>query len=295
MFVFVSILLVFVAYIVSVKFVYYRFSQLWPLLRNKISTPLYTTGNAHFCPTQERTGALLRNSEDEKTRVTANETRALLVTAHPDDECMFFAPTILKLVESQASVYLLCLSTGNYNNQGVQRKRELLDSCAVLGIPSNHVTVIDDKELPDDPAVQWSTALVSSLILKHIQKYSISLVLTFDGRGVSGHANHIAIYKTLSHLASAGRLPKGCQIFSLRSISILRKYLSVLELPVSWLLPSDFCCVIGLEEYKRAKKAMLCHRSQLLWFRRLYILFSRYMFVNTYQAITVETKNVKIY
>ncbi|XP_051751607.1 N-acetylglucosaminyl-phosphatidylinositol de-N-acetylase [Ctenopharyngodon idella] len=295
MFVFVSILFVFVAYTVSIKLVYYRFSQLWPHLRNKISSPLCTTGNAHFCPTQERSGALLRNSEDDKPRVTANETRALLVTAHPDDECMFFAPTILKLVESQASVYLLCLSTGNYNNQGLQRKRELLDSCAVLGIPSNHVTVIDDKELPDDPAVQWSTALVSSLILKHIQNYGISLVLTFDGRGVSGHANHIAIYKTLSHLASAGRLPEGCQIFSLHSISILRKYLSVLELPVSWLLPSDFCCVIGLEEYKRAKKAMFCHRSQLLWFRRLYILFSRYMFVNTFQAIIVETKNVKIY
>ncbi|KAG1937315.1 N-acetylglucosaminylphosphatidylinositol de-N-acetylase family protein [Pimephales promelas] len=150
-------------------------------------------------------------------------------------------------------------------------------------------------ELPDDPAVQWSTALVSSLILKHTQNYGISLVLTFDGRGVSGHANHIAIYKTLSHLASAGRLPEGCQIFSLHSISILRKYLSVLELPVSWLLPSDFCCLIGPKEYKRAKKAMLCHRSQLLWFRRLYILFSRYMFINTFQAIVVETKNVKIY
>ncbi|KAG1937317.1 N-acetylglucosaminyl-phosphatidylinositol de-N-acetylase [Pimephales promelas] len=57
-------------------------------------------------------------------------------------------------------------------------------------------------ELPDDPAVQWSTALVSSLILKHTQNYGISLVLTFDGRGVSGHANHIAIYKTLRYLCA---------------------------------------------------------------------------------------------
>lgn len=115
MFVFVSIIFVLVAYTVSIKFVYYRFSQLWPRLRNKISTPSYTFGNAQFCPTQKRSGALLRNSEDGKQRVTANdETRALLVTAHPDDECMFFAPTILKLVESQASVYLLCLSTGRF-------------------------------------------------------------------------------------------------------------------------------------------------------------------------------------
>lgn len=38
--------------------------------------------------------------------------RALIVTAHPDDECMFFAPTIIRLVELKASVHLLCLSEG---------------------------------------------------------------------------------------------------------------------------------------------------------------------------------------
>ncbi|XP_051971408.1 N-acetylglucosaminyl-phosphatidylinositol de-N-acetylase [Xyrauchen texanus] len=294
MFVFVAVIFVCVAYITSIQFVYYRYRQLWPRLRSKISTPIYSGEDRNFSPTHDRSDALSLNSE-EKARVRVTEARALLVTAHPDDECMFFAPTVLKLVKSKAAVYLLCLSTGNYNNQGPQRKRELLDSSAVLGIPANHVTIIDDKELPDDPTFHWSTALISSLILKHIQNYNISLVLTFDGRGVSGHANHIAIYKALSHLASAGRLPEGCQIFSLHTINILRKYLSVLELPVSWLLPSDFCCIIGWDEYKRAKKAMLCHHSQLLWFRRLYILFSRYMFANTFQAITVETKNVKMY
>ncbi|XP_051552573.1 N-acetylglucosaminyl-phosphatidylinositol de-N-acetylase-like isoform X2 [Myxocyprinus asiaticus] len=252
MFVFVAVIFVCVAYITSVKFVYYRYRQLWPRLRSKMSTPIYSGEDRHFSPTHVRSDALSPNSE-EMARVRGTEARALLVTAHPDDECMFFAPTVLKLVESKAAVYLLCLSTGNYNNQGPQRKRELLDSCAVLGIPGNHVTIIDDKELPDDPAVHWSTALISSLILKHIQNYNISLVLTFDGRGVSGHANHIAISKALSHLASAGRLPEGCQIFSLHTINILRKYLSVLELPVSWLLPSDFCCIIGWDEYKRAK------------------------------------------
>lgn len=37
---------------------------------------------------------------------------ALLVTAHPDDEAMFWAPTILALVERGLRVALLCLSTG---------------------------------------------------------------------------------------------------------------------------------------------------------------------------------------
>ncbi len=36
----------------------------------------------------------------------------LLVTAHPDDECMFFAPTILSFRETARPPFLLCLSQG---------------------------------------------------------------------------------------------------------------------------------------------------------------------------------------
>ncbi|XP_066516360.1 N-acetylglucosaminyl-phosphatidylinositol de-N-acetylase isoform X2 [Hoplias malabaricus] len=188
--------------------------------------------------------------------VGENGVKALVVTAHPDDECMFFAPSILKLSESNASLRLLCMSSGNYYNQGAQRREELLDSCEVLGISADQVTIIDNKDLPDDPKAEWSTALTSSLILKHIRTHSINLVLTFDEGGVSGHANHIAIYKALSHLASVGRIPEGCQILTLHTISLLRKYLSILELPISWLLPSSFCCVSGMEEYTRAKSVL---------------------------------------
>lgn len=41
--------------------------------------------------------------------------RVLIVTAHPDDECMFFGPTILTLTQRQkpCTVYLLCLSNGS--------------------------------------------------------------------------------------------------------------------------------------------------------------------------------------
>lgn len=39
--------------------------------------------------------------------------RVLIVTAHPDDECMFFGPTILSLLKRPTCrVYLLCLSNG---------------------------------------------------------------------------------------------------------------------------------------------------------------------------------------
>ncbi|XP_071316802.1 N-acetylglucosaminyl-phosphatidylinositol de-N-acetylase isoform X2 [Trachinotus anak] len=170
------------------------------------------------------------------------ETRALVVTAHPDDECMFFAPTIIRLVELNASVHLLCLSEGNYYNQGAQRKQELLNSCAVLGIPASRVTIVDHN-----------------------------------------------------HLASTGQVPNDCSLLSLVTVGLLRKYIAFLELPLSWLLSSCLCCIIGSQGYRQAKAAMQCHRTQLLWFRYLYITFSRYMFVNTFQMIPQGPKNLKIY
>lgn len=42
------------------------------------------------------------------------DVRALVVTAHPDDESMFFAPTILRLAELNVHVHLLCLSEGTH-------------------------------------------------------------------------------------------------------------------------------------------------------------------------------------
>lgn len=42
--------------------------------------------------------------------------RVLMVVAHPDDECMFFGPTIFRLCEQGADVHILCLSTGKFRN-----------------------------------------------------------------------------------------------------------------------------------------------------------------------------------
>ena len=52
--------------------------------------------------------------------------RVLLVIAHPDDETMFFGPTLLNLNRKEGTeVYLLCLSNGDYR-QGASPKRHHL-------------------------------------------------------------------------------------------------------------------------------------------------------------------------
>lgn len=65
---------------------------------------------------------------------------ALLLTAHPDDECMFFAPTVL----AHPNISALCLSTGNADGLGATRAKELIRSYSALGVPPEHIFHIDD-------------------------------------------------------------------------------------------------------------------------------------------------------
>ncbi|XP_041575923.1 N-acetylglucosaminyl-phosphatidylinositol de-N-acetylase isoform X5 [Taeniopygia guttata] len=198
---------------------------------------------------------------------------------------------------------------GNYYNQGEIRKKELEQSCCVLGIPASDVTVIDHRDLPDDPAVEWDTQLLATLVLKHIEAKNINLnmlcaiwqwsrgcsssmserkdckVVTFDAGGVSGHANHISLHSAVRYLHSEGKLPEGCRVLVLESVNLCRKYISFLDVLISCLLPTDALFILTEEETEQAKRAMQCHRSQLLWFRRLYLLFSRYLVVNSLRLL----------
>jgi len=50
--------------------------------------------------------------------------------------------------------------------------------------------------------------------------------------------------------------------------------------------------VAGVRAYLRAMRAMHEHRSQLVWFRRLYVLLSRYMWVNEWVEIPARASGV---
>ncbi|NXX77373.1 PIGL acetylase, partial [Urocolius indicus] len=179
--------------------------------------------------------------------------------------------------------------SGNYYDQGEIRKKELEESCFLLGIPASNVTVIDHRDLPDNPAVEWDTQLLATLVLKHIEANNINLVVTFDAGGVSGHANHISLYTALRYSCcveiSVLFLCLGCRVLVLESVNLLRKYISILDIPISCLLPRDALFILTEEETEQARRAMRCHRSQLLWFRHIYILLSRYMMVNSLRLL----------
>ncbi|XP_024420401.2 N-acetylglucosaminyl-phosphatidylinositol de-N-acetylase isoform X2 [Desmodus rotundus] len=155
------------------------------------------------------------SSERLKSQVQAgllgNGSRTLLVIAHPDDEAMFFAPTLLGLARLRHRVFLLCFSAGNYYNQGEIRKKELLQSCDVLGIPASSVMIIDNRDFPDDPGVQWDTASVAGILLQHIGVNDINLDPTL-GRKVTGRVQ--GTHPSVCERAAQVHLPSRPALFS---------------------------------------------------------------------------------
>ena len=120
--------------------------------------------------------------------------RVLLVTAHPDDESMFFGPTILALRRRNCRLFVLCLSHGNHDRKGEIRRLELWDACEYLEILPSDVTLMNITHLQDDPAIEWKTTLIATQILKQVESLDIQVLITFDKDGISNHPNHCAIY-----------------------------------------------------------------------------------------------------
>ena len=86
------------------------------------------------------------------------------------------------------------------------------------------------------------------------------------------------------------KLPNGTKVFALRSVNMLRKYSSLLDVPMSFLLAS-VVYTASVKDWCILHKAMAAHYSQNVWFRKLYMLFSRYILINTYDQIKVGNQD----
>ncbi|GKT46119.1 N-acetylglucosaminyl-phosphatidylinositol de-N-acetylase [Colletotrichum spaethianum] len=145
----------------------------------------------------------------------------LFVTAHPDDECLFFAPSILGVLERDHNIRggLLVMSVGNNYGIGEKRKQELKGSCDALGIDPSRCVALDHPKLQDNPTVWWDTALIQSILEDYVRKWDVSAVslmhlgvsshwanidlfkiVTFDENGVSGHINHRAVSAAVKYV-----------------------------------------------------------------------------------------------
>ena len=226
---------------------------------------------------------------------------------------MFFAPALLCLGEGASGlrIHLLCLSTGNYDGLGAQRRQELPKACMRLGVSSERVVVRDEVDIYDDAHAHWPAARVAAIVDTELRRLGIQRVLTFDAHGVSGHANHVDVHYGVRHLEltaaadaaarssdASGRTRGHLCAYELRSVGLARRLLGLLEALVTLLShallqrgrPPLVDCFVGRPWVAAwaVHCAMREHASQYVWFRRLYVLTSRYVFLNTLARMVCE-------
>jgi len=261
-------------------------------------------------------------SDDAAEETAAVSPLTVLVIAHPDDESMFFVPTIHALQRHRQrqrnhhQLWLLCLTTGNYDGLGQVRCQELISTTRQV-FRFDRVLLCDDDQVQDHPRLAWDTHYVAQLIKQTIRSAlheetfvklisSIQLI-TFDELGVSRHINHRDTYLACRQLVTNDdtEIPH-LELWTLRTDTnplFFFRYTPVLSwalLLLTWcrLWPQSttryhhsndknnhpentYRCITNRLQYPSLNwHAMASHRSQFVWYRRLFVVFSCYTYVN---------------
>ncbi|CAN8279859.1 unnamed protein product [Cochlearia groenlandica] len=227
--------------------------------------------------------ALFLDNDDDDD---GNKKNVLFVIAHPDDESMFFSPTINYLASNGYNIHMLCLSTGNADGMGSIRKDEMHQACAVLRVPLQQVKILDHPNLQDGFGKVWSHNLLTEIIQEEVTNHDIHTIITFDNHGVSGHCNHRDVHRGVLKFLQSNS-DRNIKAWELVSLDILRKYCGPIDIWLSILsgkiYPSKV--IIVNEQPRKSIEAMSQHSSQWVWFRKLFVSLSSYTYTNTLHRI----------
>lgn len=136
--------------------------------------------------------------------------------------------------------------------------------------------------MPDDPNSDWSKDITSYYITNMIKRHSIQRIISFDRFGISNHKNHISINTAIRWLHKECKLIN-IDVFLLETNNVIKKYLAFLN--VYTILISKYYVVSGFSNWIQGMRALYSHRSQMIWFRKLYSIFSSYMIINTFEKL----------
>lgn len=161
----------------------------------------------------------------------------LVITAHPDDECLGAGGTIASHTSQGVDVDLLCL-TGS-----PARNRELKEACKTLGVRN---LLMGER---DDFAVDGS---VEKRIIQAILEWRPDIIITHSEKDYN--RNHVAIAKIV---ADAAEWASHVTQFE-RAHRVSRIY----HMEVNTLLSRPNVMVNVTESYNAALEGLRCHKSQ---------------------------------
>ncbi|KAJ7785658.1 carbohydrate esterase family 14 protein [Mycena metata] len=228
--------------------------------------------------------------------------RILLLTAHPDDETFFFSPTLTALSHTPilpmhqtrelGDLFIVCLSTGNAKGLGNLRQEEFGQALEILGVREERRFILDHPYLQDNKTGAWDPAVIANEIHPLVRDHGITIILTFDSEGITGHPNHRSTSAGAAHLVfstlpllSATTRPRLFTLYSRPATKHLGPVAALISQPYMFFPGPVF--VASVADYVTAFQAMTKHPSQLRLFSFVKGLFSRYLWVNEWVEVIV--------
>jgi N-acetylglucosaminylphosphatidylinositol deacetylase len=170
-------------------------------------------------------------------------------------------------------------------------------------------------DIVSEPPFTWhdmNVSFISAISFIYLLGYCIHVmykVVTFDEGGVSGHPNHIDTYRGVQLCARDYNAERGGKtdypsilFLKLHTTCLVRKYAGAMDALLTaavlqsscWPLDrapdrsndddNDVILVLN-PDVPIVYAAMAQHRSQFVWYRRAFVLLSRYTYINTFRRI----------
>ena len=207
----------------------------------------------------------------------------LLLIAHPDDEIMFWTPTIKLLLSYNITLKILCLSNGNYNGLGELREEEFDNVSSELNLFDNKILNI--PELQDNITMFWEPGVVAEQIEGFLRRNNdIKTIITFDYNGVTKHPNHISCYNGLRFYLEQNKEEcknKNLQVYTLDSFNFVFQYTWVIPMFTNIIKKYAFLSINFFNSYK----LMSLYKTQFNLLRKAHTILSSYSYFNSYNKV----------
>ncbi|MBX7230920.1 MAG: PIG-L family deacetylase [Bdellovibrionales bacterium] len=140
----------------------------------------------------------------------------LIITAHPDDESIFFAGLVLENPNTPWS--LICVTNGGNDGRAQERSQELSQACALLKI-----THFEQWDFQDQYSVRLNQEQLQQKILKYLKTSSeIQEVFTHGPLGEYGHPHHQDVSHAVHQALASTKIPVWSAAYNCKPEKIVR-------------------------------------------------------------------------
>ncbi|MCE3281142.1 MAG: LmbE family protein [Bacteroidetes bacterium] len=211
------------------------------------------------------TGKTSAQSKSEIQKLSAEETfpkddyldkvirkKAMIVTAHDDDDDASMAGTIAMLNEQGWEIKQICFTSGDVKRDEalIKAGKFILDEIEFINVePDKRRIKIDNATEPympipkKDILVSFNTELIFPLIIKKINEFEPTVIFSLDNEmGGYGHPEHILVSQMLVDSFAAGKIHPERIYQSVYSNSMEKKILEerLTALLKKWGYPSSY-------------------------------------------------------